>query len=148
MNFNKVLLGGRFTRDPETVQFENGSVTKFGLATNETYNDSSGNKQEKTTFVDCVIFGKRGEVIQKYFNKGDPIFLEGNLQLEEWTNKAGEKQNKLTVKVLNFEFIGSKKNESSEPVQQNRKEVKQSFNKPIAQKNYNVKKEIEEEMPF
>ena len=106
MNFNKVLLGGNITRDPE-VSFTPSqmAVCKFGIAVNKSWTGQDGQKNEKTLFVDCTAFKKTAENINKYFRKGDPIFIEGELEFDTWTKQDGTKMSKHGVTVMNFQFI-------------------------------------------
>jgi single-strand DNA-binding protein len=108
-NFNKVLLMGNLTRDPELRTLPSGtSVADFGLAVNRTWNDGSGQKREATTFVDCKAMGRQAEVIKQYFEKGKPIFVEGRLDYSTWEAKDGSgKRSKLEVFIENFQFVGS-----------------------------------------
>ncbi len=107
-NLNKVMLMGNLTRDPEVRYSPSGTaVVGFGLAINRTYGKGEEQKKE-TCFVDVTMFGRRGEVISQYFHKGNPIFIEGRLQLDQWESKSGEKRSKLRVIAENFEFIGPK----------------------------------------
>ena len=107
-NFNKVLLMGNLTRDPELRVTPGGlSICKLGLAVNRNYTTKEGEKREETTFVDCDAFGKSAEIIAKYMSKGRPIFVEGRLRLDEWEDRqSGQKRNKLSVVVDNFQFMG------------------------------------------
>ena len=106
-DYNKVLLMGRLTRDPE-LKFTAGNVAicKIGLAVGHKWKDAAGEKKEETTFIDCDAFGKTAEAIGKYMNKGRPIFVEGRLKLDQW-EKDGQKQSKLKVVVESFQFIDS-----------------------------------------
>ncbi|MDP1661867.1 MAG: single-stranded DNA-binding protein [Phycisphaerales bacterium] len=106
-NFNKVILMGNLTRDPE-VKFaaNNNAICKIGLAVNRRFTTASGEKREEVTFVDCDAFGKTGENIGKYFTKGKPIFIEGHLRLDQW-EKEGQKFSKLKVVIDTFQFIDS-----------------------------------------
>lgn len=106
-NFNKVILMGNLTRDPE-LKFgaTNNAICKIGLAVNRRYTTASGEKREEVTFVDCDAFGKTAENIGKYFTKGKPIFIEGHLRLDQW-EKEGQKFSKLKVVVDTFQFIDS-----------------------------------------
>jgi single-strand DNA-binding protein len=103
--FNKVILMGNLTRDPELRYSQDGlAIVRFGMAVNEKYKD-----KERTTFVDLTAFGKTGETIQKYLAKGDPIFIDGRLDYSTWDDKTtGAKRNKLAVIVNQFQFVGSK----------------------------------------
>ncbi len=108
-SYNKVILMGNLTRDPELRVTPKGtSVCQIGLAVNRTYRDSDGNNREDVTFVDVDAFGKQAEVLAKYMNKGRPILVEGRLQLDSWESKTGEKRNKLKVILEGFQFVGSR----------------------------------------
>jgi single-strand DNA-binding protein len=111
-SYNKVLLMGNLTRDPEVRATSSGqSVTALGLACNRTYyvggqGGQGGEKREEVTFIDVDFWGKRGEVIAQYFKKGDPIFIEGRLTFRQWDDKEGHKRSKLSVTAESFEFVG------------------------------------------
>lgn len=108
-SLNKVLLMGNLTRDPQLSYLPSQTpVCEFGLAVNRTYKKQDGSQGQDVCFVDCQIFGKRAEVINKYFSKGMPIFVEGRLKFDSWQAQDGSKRSKLRVFVENFEFIGSK----------------------------------------
>jgi single-strand DNA-binding protein len=108
-SYNKVLLMGNLTRDPELRHLPNSNtaVCKFGLAINRRYRTADGEQREEVTFVDCDCFGKTAEMISQYMKKGRPLFVEGHLRLDQW-EKDGVKQSKLKVVVDNFQFIDSK----------------------------------------
>lgn len=110
--FNKVMLMGNLTRDPEVRSTQGGQVvTALGLAVNRTYTvgGPGGEKREETTFVDIDFWGRRGEVIAQYLKKGDPIFVEGRLTFRQWEAKdGGGKRSKLSVTGENFEFVSSR----------------------------------------
>lgn len=111
MNYNRVIIGGRLTRDPET-RFTGGgtAVTSASLATNEKWKGGDGEWQERTTFIDVTIWGKRGEAFAKFHKKGDAAFLEGKLQLDQWEDKqGGGKRSKLFVVADSWEFVGGGK---------------------------------------
>jgi single-strand DNA-binding protein len=106
-NFNKVLLMGRLTRDPQLSYTPNQTaVVDFGLAANRTWKGQDGSQREETCFVDCRMFGRRAEVVNKYCKKGNPLFVEGRLTFDSWEAQDGSKRSKLRVTVENFEFIG------------------------------------------
>lgn len=109
-NFNKVMLLGRLTRDPQLSYLPSQTaVTEIGIVVNERRKQQDGSYKEIPCFVDCSIFGKRAEVINKYLKKGDPIFVEGKLQFDSWQGQDGQKRSKLRVFIENFEFIGGNK---------------------------------------
>jgi single-strand DNA-binding protein len=106
MYLNKVLLYGNLTRDPELKALPSGSqVANFGLATNRTYKDKNGAKQETTEFHNVVAFGRTAEVIAQYCKKGRPIFVEGRLQTRSWDDKENGKKNYRTEIIVDtFQF--------------------------------------------
>lgn len=107
-NFNKVYLMGNLTRDPEVRTTPTGlKIAKFGLAVNRRYRTRDDEAREETTFVDLDAFGNQAEIIEKYCQKGSPLFVEGRLRLDQWETKDGEKRSKLGVVVENFQFLGS-----------------------------------------
>lgn len=111
MNFNKILLGGNLTRDPETRTTQGGmTVCKFGLAVNRKFKDT-----EEVMFVDCTAFGKTAEAIAQYLDKGSPVFVEGRLQLEQWEDKEGGKRSKHSVVVDVVQFVGGDKDRGESP---------------------------------
>lgn len=111
-NFNKVILMGNLTRDIEvrTLPSGNQQVGNFGVAVNHRWRDANtGEQKEEVTFVDCEAWGKTAEVMSKYLAKGKPVFIEGRLKLDSWTDKTdGSKRSKLKVVVENFQFVDSK----------------------------------------
>lgn len=107
-SFNKVILMGNLTRDPELRVTANGnSICKLGLAVNRVYSTKDGERREETTYVDVDAFGKQAEVINKYMRRGSPIFVEGRLKLDQWESE-GQKRSKLSVVLDKFEFLGGR----------------------------------------
>lgn len=114
-SFNKVILMGNLTRDPQLKVPESGiSICNFGLATTRHYTTKSGEKREETTFVDIDCFGRQAETISRYCSKGKPILVEGRLKLDQWESKTGEKRSKLSVVLENFQFVGGRQDERSD----------------------------------
>jgi single-strand DNA-binding protein len=109
-SYNKVLLMGNLTRDPQLKYLPSQTaVVDFGLACNRKYKTQSGEQKEEVTFVDCSAFGRTAEVINEYFKKGKPIFIEGRLRYEQWEDKqGGGKRSRLSVHIDNFQFIGGR----------------------------------------
>lgn len=106
--FNRVIIAGHLTRDPELSFLPSGtSVCKIGLAINRKWKDKEGNQKEEVCFVDVSAFGKTGETINKYFHKGNAILIEGRLHYQEWTSKEGQRRSKLEVVADGFSFIES-----------------------------------------
>lgn len=101
------MLIGNMTRDPQLSYLPSQTpVVEFGIATTRKFKKQDGSQGEETCFVDCQMFGKRAEVINQYFKKGDPIFVEGRLKFDSWTTQDGAKRSKLRVFAENFEFLG------------------------------------------
>lgn len=112
-SFNKVILAGHLTRDPEVRYTPKGTpVAKFGLGINRTWTAEDGQKREEATFVDVEAWGKTGEVIVQYLKKGRPVLVEGRLKLDSWEDKdTGKKLTKLKVVLESFSFIDAKRDE-------------------------------------
>ena len=116
-SFNKVILMGNLTRDPELRQAPSGvKVADLGLAVSETWRDKSGQSKEVTCFVDVVVWDKLAELCQQYLAKGRPVLVEGRLQMDEWKNQQGEKRSKLRVRADTVKFLGTpqKRDEGSQ----------------------------------
>lgn len=104
MYLNKVQLYGNLTRDPEIRAMPSGQqVANFGIATNRTFKDKSGKRQEQTEFHNLVAFGRTAEVIGQYLKKGRPVYVEGRIQTRSW-DKDGAKQYRTEIVVENFQF--------------------------------------------
>ncbi len=105
MYLNKVLLYGNMTKDPEVRALPSGiKVASFSLATNRTYKDKNGVKQEKTDFHNVVVFGKQAELIEQYMHKGNPLFVEGRIETRSWDGQDGKKNYRTEIIVENFQF--------------------------------------------
>ncbi len=106
-SYNRVILMGNLTRDPELSYTPSSTpICKFGLATNRKWRDQSGEMREETCFVDCTAFGRQAETINQYMRKGRPILLEGRLSFSQWTSQEGQKRSKLEVIAERFQFVG------------------------------------------
>lgn len=114
MAYNRVILLGNLTRDPETRSTNTGqSVTSFSIAVNETW-AKDGERQERTSFIECEAWAQRGEVIAKYFSKGRQILVEGRLRQDSWDDKeTGKKRSAIRVVVDTFSFVNDGKGSSS-----------------------------------
>lgn len=108
-SFNKVILMGNLTRDPELRFTSNGkAIAKIGLAVNRAWTSESGEKKEEVTFVDVDVFGRTAENVGQYMRKGSPILIEGRLRLDQWDDKqTGQKRSKLGVIAETVQFLGS-----------------------------------------
>lgn len=109
-SFNQVILMGNLTRDPQLKYLPSQTpVAEFGLACSRKFKGQNGEDREDVVFVDCAAFAKTAELIQQYFTKGKPIFIQGRLKFDSWEDKqGGGKRSKLSVVVENFQFIGGR----------------------------------------
>jgi len=116
-NFNKVILAGNLTRDPELRYTPKGSaVVKFTLAINRTWKNEAGENKEEVSFVDVEAWGRQAEVIAQYMRKGRPFLVDGRLKQDTWEDKnTHQKQSKLKVVLEGFSFIDSKGPDSGAP---------------------------------
>lgn len=106
-SYNKVVLMGNVTRDPEFKVTPKGtSIAKIGLAVSRKFSTESGEKKEEVTFVDVDFIGKVSDVVSKYVKKGDPILIDGRLKLDQWEDKkTGEKRSKLGIFGENLQLL-------------------------------------------
>jgi single-strand DNA-binding protein len=110
LNYNKVMLAGNLTRDPQVRFFANErAVADFGLAINRRYKGNDGQMKEETTFVDVEAWGRTAELVGQYLTKGSPAFVEGRLRLDSWEDKKdGQKRSKLKVVADTVQFLASR----------------------------------------
>ena len=108
-SYNKVILIGNLTRDPELRYTPKGmAIAKIGLAVNRTWRNEAGETKEEVTFVDVDAFGRQAETLGQYMKKGSPLMIEGRLKLDQWDDKqTGQKRSKLGVVGENVQFLGS-----------------------------------------
>jgi single-strand DNA-binding protein len=109
-SFNKVMIIGNLTRDPEIKYTPKGTaIADIGLAVNRNYTTEGGEKREEVTFIDVTLWGRVAEIVGEYCKKGRPLFVEGRLQLDTWDDKAtGQKRSKLKVVGENIQLLGSR----------------------------------------
>jgi single-strand DNA-binding protein len=109
-SFNKVIIAGNLTRDPELRYTPKGTaVARITLAVNRNYTTETGEKKEEVSFIDVDVWGRQAEVIGQYMKKGRPLLVEGRLKLDTWEDKnTKQKQSKLKVVLEGFSFIDSK----------------------------------------
>ena len=106
--FNKVILMGNLTRDVETRTTQSGqTVSNFSLAVTRSWRDQNGAQQDQTSFINCVAWGKVGEIIAQYVQKGSPLLVSGRLDQRSWEDKeTGGKRSTMEVVVEDFNFVG------------------------------------------
>lgn len=108
-SFNKVILLGNVTRDPELKYTPAGNaVSEIGLALNERKKNAQGQWIEEATFVDVTLWGRTAEIANEYLSKGSPVLIEGRLKLEQW-EKDGQKRSKLKVVGERMQLVGGKR---------------------------------------
>lgn len=106
-SFNKVILLGNLTRDPEMRYLPNNTpVVELGMACNRRFKDAQGQDREEAMFIDCAAFGKQAETLNQYCHKGDLLLIEGRLKLDTWEDKqGGGKRSKHRIAIENFQFM-------------------------------------------
>lgn len=108
-SFNRVILVGNLTRDPELRYIPSGTaVTDIGLAVNDRRKNPNGEWVEETTFVDVTLWSRTAEIASEYLSKGSQVLIEGRLKLDTWEGKDGQKQSKLRVVGMNMTMLGSR----------------------------------------
>jgi single-strand DNA-binding protein len=108
-SYNRVILVGNLTRDPELRYIPSGTaVTEVGLAVNDRRRNSSGEWVEETTFVDVTLWARTAEVASEYLSKGSPVLIEGRLKLDAWETNDGQKRSKLRVVGERMQMLGGR----------------------------------------
>ncbi len=110
MNRNRIEIAGRLTRDPEIKYTSSGTaVAELGVAVNEREKNQAGEWVDHPLFLDVTAWGKTAENVQQYLRKGDPLFIDGKLRLDQWEDKkSGQQRRKLKIVALHITFVGSK----------------------------------------
>lgn len=113
---NKVILIGNLGADPDVRYLPDGkAVANFNLATNETYTNKEGKKQDKTEWHKVVAFGKLGEICGEYLKKGKQVYIEGRLRTRAWEDKEGNKKYTTEVVIGSMQMLGSSGRDQSAP---------------------------------
>ncbi len=114
MSFNKIILVGNLGRDPELRYTTQGTpVCSFTLATNERRRDKSGESQDVTTWFRVTLWGRQAEAASQYLTKGRPVYVEGRLRVEEWTDRDNRSRYTLEVHATDMQFIGGRSDDAS-----------------------------------
>jgi single-strand DNA-binding protein len=114
MSFNKITIVGNLGRDPELRYTPQGTpVCSFTVATNERRKDKAGEMQDMTTWFRVTLWGRQAETASQYLTKGRPIYVEGRLRVEEWTDRDGKQRYTLEVHATDMQFIGSGRGEET-----------------------------------
>lgn len=114
LNYNRVIIAGNLTRDPELREAGASQVAGFGLAVNRRYKGRDGEMQEETTFVDVEAWGRTAELCGQYLSKGRAALVEGRLKLDSWEDKDGGKRSKLKVVADSVQFLGGRQEEGQQ----------------------------------
>ena len=130
MNYNKVILVGRLTRDPENKVLPSGqSLTSFSMATDRFFTDKNGQKQQQTEFHNIVLFGKLADIAVQYMNKGSLVLIEGRLQTRSWQDQNGVKKYRTEIIAERLQ-LGPKSakfvSQEAEPVRNESKQNEQN----------------------
>ena len=109
MSFNKIIIVGNLGRDPELRYTPQGvAVCSFSMATNERRRDKAGELQDVTTWFKVTLWRQQAENAAKYLTKGSPVYIEGRLRIEEWTDRENNNRYTLDVQATDMQFIGSR----------------------------------------
>ncbi|MHB1680687.1 MAG: single-stranded DNA-binding protein [bacterium] len=141
-NLNKVMLIGNLGKDSELRYSQNGSpFLTFSLAVNKAYKNANGDKIEKTTWINVVLFGKTAESLHQYLTKGKQVYIEGELNIERYTDKDGAERYGTRVIGRNIQFIGGKKEGDAD--------LQEQGNNAESEQNVQADEELAgEDMPF
>lgn len=116
MSFNKIIIVGNLGRDPELRYTPQGvAVASFSMATNEKRRDKSGELQDITTWFKITLWRQQAENAAKYLTKGSPVYIEGRLRIEEWTDRDNNTRYTLDVQATDMQFIGSRNDSITNP---------------------------------
>jgi single-strand DNA-binding protein len=116
MDFNKVIIAGRLTRDPDMKYLGSGNAFGvWGMAINRYYNDSNGERQQEVCFVDVKAFGRQAEIVADYVTKGNPLFVEGRLSFYQYEDESGQRRNKLSVIAERVQLLPKINGSQEEP---------------------------------
>lgn len=116
MSFNKIILVGNLGRDPELRYTPQGTpVCSFTVATNEKRKDRAGENQDVTTWFRVTLWGRQAETASQFLTKGRPVYIEGRLRLEEWTDRDGKQRSTLEVHATDMQFIGGGRADEAAP---------------------------------
>jgi single-strand DNA-binding protein len=117
VSFNKVILAGNLTRDPELKYIPSGAaVCDFTIAVNRKWKSKEGEAKEEVGFFDCQAWGRTGELIAEYCKKGSPLLVEGYLKHERWEDQSGNQRSRIRINVMGMQFLGGKKDAGGPPV--------------------------------
>jgi len=149
MSFNKIIIVGNLGRDPELRYTPQGTaVCNFSMATNEKRRDKSGEQQDITTWFRITLWNRQAENASKYLQKGSPVYIEGRLKLDEWTDRDGNTRQTLDVTATDMQFLGG--GNKSENYNTARASSSNEFSKPESSAPDDASKNepAEDDIPF
>ena len=139
MSINKVMLIGRLGQDPELKYTPSGSaVANFSLATSESWNDKSGQKQERTEWHRIVVWGKLAELCNQYLAKGRQAFVEGSLQTRSWEDQQGNKKYTTEIVARNIQFLGGQAGAGAPRQENNNQQAGAPVNDSVMNQEYDI----------
>ena len=146
MDFNKVIIAGRLTRDPEVKYLSSGTAfCAWGIAVNRYYNDNNGERQQETCFVDCKAFGRQAEIVANYVQKGNPLFVEGRLSFYQYESENGERRNKLSVIAERIQLLPTVNGSREEPPKENEAAPLNAVVQPLSPQVEHTEADVEEQ---
>lgn len=148
-SFNKVLLMGNLTRDPELRYIPSGqAVCSFTVAVNRAYNAQSGEKKEEVSFIRVVVWAKTAENCNEYLKKGSPVFVEGRLQSRTWDAQDGTKRSTIEVVAQSVQFLSRAPSRGAAPAGADAADEAIFEEPPAASSVSSGKNQPDEEIPF
>ena len=143
---NKVMVIGNLGRDPESRMAGETKVVNFSIAVTERYNDRNGNRQEKTEWINIVLWAKLAEIAEQYLKKGSTVYVEGKLETQSWDDKDGNKKYRTEVRGMSMQMLGGNA-QSSEGGQSNQRQEEHN-NQMQHSHSAPAPSPVEDDLPF
>lgn len=135
--FNKTILLGNLTKDPELRYLQSGSaVCNTAIAVNRKYKTQQGEQREEVLFIDITLFGRTGEIANQYLKKGSKVLVEGRLKLEQWNDQNGQKRSKHVVTVDSMQMLDGKSQDEQQGYNPNQGQEPVEYSKPQYKNGY------------
>jgi len=147
LELNKVILIGNLTRDPEISYLASGmALAKWTLAVNRRWKDAGGEQKEEVSFIDCQAWAKTAEFVDKFFIKGQRMFIEARLKQDRWEDKDGQKRSRIVLDVERVQFAEPKRADG-EP-QGDEPEREQPTARTVAPRREESETQFADDLPF
>ena len=117
-SYNRVILMGNLTRDPELKSGDGWSVCKFSLAVNRKFKGRDGDQKEEVYFADCEAWNRVGEIVDQYCHRGSPLLVDGRLKRDEWEDKEGNKRHATRIVVETVQLVGGREADKKQPAEE------------------------------